>query len=162
MLIASDTVVAIDYTLKDDEGNVVDASEGGDPLFYLHGHQNIVEGLEEALEGHKVGDSLKVTVSPEKGYGTRDLQMVFDVPRDQLPGDVEPEVGMELEMSDEDGMSIPVRISKVSDDSVEVDANHELADQTLHFSVTVREVRKATATELEHGHVHGPGDHHHH
>jgi FKBP-type peptidyl-prolyl cis-trans isomerase SlyD len=161
MLIAPGTVVAIDYTLKDDDGNVVDASDGGDPLFYLHGHQNIVEGLEEALEGHKVGDSLKVVVSPEKGYGTRDLQMVFDVPRDQLPGDVEPEVGMELEMSDEDGMSIPVRISKVSDDSVEVDANHELADQTLHFSVTVREVRKATATELEHGHVHGPGDHHH-
>jgi FKBP-type peptidyl-prolyl cis-trans isomerase SlyD len=161
MLIALDTVVAIDYTLKDDDGNIVDESEPGDPLFYLHGHQNIVEGLEEALTGHKVGDSLQVVVSPEKGYGTRDPQMVFDVPRDQLPDDAEPEVGMEMEMSDEDGMSIPVRISKVDVDSVEVDANHELADQTLHFSVTVREVRKATVTELEHGHVHGADDHHH-
>jgi FKBP-type peptidyl-prolyl cis-trans isomerase SlyD len=162
MQIASDTVVAIEYTLTDDDGNVIDSSDGGEPLFYLHGHQNIVEGLEEALEGHKVGDSLKVSVSPEKGYGTRDPDLVFDVPRDQLPGEVEPEIGMELEMSDEDGMTIPVRISKVEADSVEVDANHELADQTLHFSVTVREVRRATAPELQHGHVHGPGGHHHH
>lgn len=162
MQIAADTVVAIDYTLTDDAGNVVDSSEGGEPLFYLHGHQNIVEGLEEALAGKRAGDSLKVVVSPEKGYGTRDLDLVFEVPRDQLPGGVEPEIGMELEMSDEAGMTIPVRISKVGEDAVEVDANHELADQTLHFSVVIREVRKATAVEISHGHVHGPGGHHHH
>jgi FKBP-type peptidyl-prolyl cis-trans isomerase SlyD len=160
MKITADSVVSIEYTLKDDDGNVIDSSEGGDPLFYLHGHQNIVEGLENALEGRGVGESLSVSVSPEEGYGTHDPQLVFSIPRDQLPAEIVPELGLELEMSDDDGMTVPVRITDIDGDDVEVDANHELAGQTLHFAVKICEIRKASQEELEHGHVHGPGGHH--
>jgi FKBP-type peptidyl-prolyl cis-trans isomerase SlyD len=162
MKIEADSVVSIDYTLKNDEGEVLDTSEGHGPLFYLHGHGNIVEGLEAALGGRAVGDTLDVTVPPEKGYGTRKDDLVFDVPREHLPKDLSPQKGMHLSMTSDDGHTIPVLISAVKPRSVQVDANHELAGVTLHFSVAVREVRKATPDELHHGHAHGPDGHHHH
>jgi FKBP-type peptidyl-prolyl cis-trans isomerase SlyD len=162
MKIAADTVVSIDYTLKNDAGEVLDSSDGHDALFYLHGHSNIVEGLESALDGRAVGDTLDVTVPPELGYGTRKEDLVFDVPRGQLPGDLSPKKGMQLSMTSDDGHTIPVTIRAVKPQSVQVDANHELAGVTLHFSVTVRSIRKATKEELRHGHAHGPGGHHHH
>ncbi len=162
MKIQADTVVSIDYTLKNDAGEVVDSSDGQDPLHYLHGHQNIVEGLEEALEGKAVGDSVEVKVPPEKGYGTRNDQLVFEVPKTQLPKDLTPQIGMRLSMTGDHGQVLPVTITKVKLSSVMLDANHELADQNLNFSVTIKEIRKATKDELEHGHAHGPGGHHHH
>jgi FKBP-type peptidyl-prolyl cis-trans isomerase SlyD len=162
MKIQDNSVVAIDYTLKGDDGSVIDSSEGDSPLLYLHGHSNIVEGLEEALVGLGVGDSLDVIVSPEKGYGTRDDELIFEVPRAHLPDDVEPEKGMQLTMTSDDGETVPVTITKVMPTTVEVDANHELAGERLHFSVVVREIRNATSEELAHGHVHEPGHHHHH
>ncbi|HEX2736283.1 MAG TPA: peptidylprolyl isomerase [Polyangiaceae bacterium] len=161
MKIQSNSVVAIDYTLKGDDGTVIDTSEGDEPLTYLHGHNNIVEGLEEALTGLGVGDSLDVIVPPEKGYGTHDEDLVFEVPREHLPDDVEPEAGMQLTMTSDDGEEVPVTITKVLAKSVEVDANHELAGSRLHFSVVVRSIRAATGEELAHGHVHAPGHHHH-
>ena len=90
MKVSKDMVVAIAYTLKDDAGEVVDSSEGGEPLYYLHGHSNIVVGLEEALEGRDVGDTIEVSVPPEKGYGTRREELVFDVPLSQLPPGLNP------------------------------------------------------------------------
>lgn len=162
MRIENDTVVSIDYTLKNDQGEVLDTSEGHGPLHYLHGHGNIVEGLESALGGRSVGDSLDVTVPPELGYGTHSDELVFDVPREQLPKDVTPHKGMELSMTSDDGHTVPVRIRSVKPTSVQMDANHELAGVTLHFHVAVRDVRKATEEELQHGHAHGPGGHHHH
>jgi FKBP-type peptidyl-prolyl cis-trans isomerase SlyD len=103
-----------------------------------------------------------VAVPPEKGYGVRKDDLVFDVPREHLPKALTPQKGMQLSMTSDDGHSVPVRISAVEPKSVQVDANHELADVTLHFSVAVREVRKATQEELQHGHAHGPEGHHHH
>ena len=162
MKIANDTVVGIDYTLKDDDGTLLDSSDGHGPLHYLHGHGNIVEGLESALAGRGAGDSFEVTVAPEQGYGALDDGLVFEVPSERLPNDITPEKGMELMLSTENGGTAVVRIRKVKPASVELDANHELAGKTLHFSVTVRDVRAASGEELKHGHAHGPGGHHHH
>lgn len=160
--IKNDCAVAMHYVLRDDDGNVIDQSPEGEPLWYLHGHENIVPGLESALTGAAVGDQKNVTVSPEEGYGVREEEMVLTVPRDQLPPELEPEVGMELGMETPEGHHMAVRIAEVHADHVILDANHELADVTLHFEVRIDAVRDASAEELEHGHVHGPGGHHHH
>ncbi len=159
--VQNDHVVEMHYVLKDSEGTVIDQSPEGQPLPYLHGHQNIVPGLETALTGAAVGETKKVTVSPEDGYGVREEEMVLHVPRDQLPPEMKPEVGMTVGMETEDGHTVPVRVSEVHDDHVKLDANHELAGVTLHFEVKIGSVRPASAEELEHGHVHGAGGHHH-
>jgi len=162
MQIQADMVVSIEYTLTNDGGEVLDANDAAGPLHYLHGHGNIVEGLEAALDGRSVGDSLNVTVTPEQGYGVRDESLIFEVPRKNLPKDLDPEVGMQLGMTSEDGETLPVWIRSVSDDSVHLDANHELAGETLHFAVKILGIRPSTPEELAHGHVHGPHGHHHH
>jgi len=162
MQIEADMVVSIEYTLTDDAGEILDDNEGEGPLHYLHGHGNIVEGLEAALAGRSVGDTLNVTVSPEQGYGVRDDALVFDVPRQDLPEDIDPEVGMRLGMMSEDGDTVPVWVRSVDAEMVQLDANHELAGETLHFAVKILEIRRSTAEELAHGHVHGPSGHHHH
>lgn len=155
-------VVSIEYTLKNDAGEILDASDDASPLHYLHGHGNIVEGLEAALDGRSVGDSLNVSVTPERGYGVRDETLIFDVPRKNLPEDLDPEIGMQLGMTSDEGETVPVWIRSVSADSVCLDANHELAGETLHFAVKVLGIRASTPEELAHGHVHGAGGHHHH
>ncbi len=160
MDVQANRVVVIDYTLKGDDGQVIDSSTDGNPLYYLHGHSNIVEGLEQALEGKQVGDLVEVSVPPEKGYGVRDATRVFDVPKASLPEDLIPTKGMVLQMNAPGGGRLPVTVTKVKLKSIEVDANHELADKTLHFSVTIKEIRKATKDELAHGHAHSPGHHH--
>ncbi|MDH5670930.1 MAG: peptidylprolyl isomerase [Myxococcales bacterium] len=160
MDIQNDSVVSIDYTLKGDAGDVIDSSEGREPLFYLHGHGQIVPGLEEALVGKRENDEVSVSVPAEKGYGPRDPQRVFQVPRDKMPADLELEAGVMLQMQTPDGGAVPLLVTEVLPDAVTVDANHMLAGATLHFQVTVRGVREATAAELSHGHVHGPGGSH--
>ena len=160
MTIQNDSAVSIDYTLKDDTGEVLDTSEGASPLWYLHGHQNIVPGLEEALTGKAEGDSVSVTVPPDRGYGERDEERVFQVNRSRMPEDLELEEGIMLRMQGPDGASIPLVVTKVEEDTVTVDANHALAGKTLHFEISIRTVRDATKEELEHGHVH-EGDHAH-
>lgn len=159
MTIKADAVVSIDYTLKNDAGQVIDSSEGDEPLEYLHGHGNIVPGLEEALAGKAIGDQVKVSVPPERGYGRRDPERVFDVERSRLPDDLHPKVGTMLAMQTPEGHQVPLTITKVGTESVTLDANHQLAGETLHFEVSVRAVRDATAEELSHGHAHGPGGH---
>jgi FKBP-type peptidyl-prolyl cis-trans isomerase SlyD len=160
MNIAKNSVVKIDYTLKDDDGDVIDSSEGGEPLEYLHGHSQIVTGLERALEGKASGDKVSVAVAPADGYGNVEPNKVMDVPRQNLPKELEPEVGMQLAAEDQNGHRVPVWITKVGKDSVTLDGNHPLAGKTLHFEVQVRGVRSATKEELKHGHAHGPGGHH--
>ena len=160
MTIKADAVVSIDYTLKNDAGEVIDSSEGGEPLEYLHGHGNIVPGLEDALVGKVTGDEVTVSIPPERGYGQHDPERVFDVDRSRLPDDLEPEVGTMLAMQTPEGHNVPLTITKVSAQTVTLDANHQLAGETLHFEGAVRSVREATAQELSHGHVHGPGDSH--
>ena len=156
MNITQDKVVEIDYVLKVD-GEVVDASEGGEPLTYLHGHNNIIPGLERALEGKRQGDSLHVTVQPEDGYGVRDEDAIEDLERSDFEDDIE--VGATYYAQAEDGSVLPFTVLAVEGETVQVDFNAPLAGKVLDFDVTVRAVRDASAEELEHGHAHTPGMH---
>jgi len=150
--------VTFHYSLRDDDGNVLDSSEGRTPLTYLHGQGQIVPGLEKALKGKQPGDEVKATVPPAEGYGVRDEANVRNIPRRRLPeGKLEP--GMRLQLRTDQGPLVATVVA-VKGDYVTLDANHPLADKTLHFEVKVVDVRDATAEEMAHGHVHGPGGHH--
>ena len=160
MEISSDRVVIIHYTLKDDSGTVLDSSAGGEPLAYIQGHGNLVSGLEKALEGKEHGSSLAVVVAPAEGYGERDEALIQRVPKRTLQGSGDIKKGMQFQARTDDGMRL-FTVTAVIGDMVTLDGNHPLADQTLHFDIEVVGVREATAEELEHGHVHGAGGHHH-
>lgn len=155
-------VVSIHYTLTNDAGEVIDSSREGTPLQYLHGHSNIIPGLESALEGLGVGDTLQVTVAPADGYGERDEEQVFAVPRSELPPGFEAPEGEMVRAQAEDGSVQYLVVLENRDDEVLFDGNHPLAGETLHFDVEVIELRPATREEQAHGHVHGPDGHHHH
>lgn len=161
-LVAKDTVVTFHYTLTDKEGQVLDSSQGQEPLVYLHGYSQIVRGLEDALLGKSAGASFKVTIDPADGYGERREEMVITLPRTQgnLPDDIE--VGYVVELVSPEGDEIPARVVKLTDADITLDANHPLAGETLYFDIELTSVRAATAEEVSHGHVHGPGGHHHH
>jgi FKBP-type peptidyl-prolyl cis-trans isomerase SlyD len=148
-------VVIMHYTLKNDQGEVLDSSDGGDALPYLHGASNIVPGLEKALTGKAVGDALDVIVTPEEGYGLSNPAMVQEVPREAFPPDAEVEPGAQFLMQGDNGQPIPIWITGVTDDTVTIDANHPLAGQALHFSVKVESLRAPTDEEKTHGHPHG-------
>lgn len=160
MQIAKNTAVQIHYTLKNDAGEVLDSSDGAEPLAYLQGNGNLIPGLEKALEGKRAGDALSVSIAPAEGYGVRDDSLIQDVPRSAFEGIPEIEVGMQFHADSNHGPRT-VTVTKVAADTITVDGNHPLADQTLHFAVKIVEVRVATPEELSHGHVHGPGGHHH-
>ena len=162
MKIADGCVVAMDYTLKTEDGSLIDTSEGDEPMWYLHGSGQIVPGLESALTGRAVGDKLEAVVKPEDGYGPRHDDRVLTVPRSKLPDSPEPEVGMQLEAQGRRGEQVVLWVTDINGDEVTLDGNHPLAGQTLHFEVEVKEVREATADEKHHGHAHGPDGHHHH
>lgn len=149
-------VVALHYTLTTPEGQTLDQSELGDPLYYLHGASNIVPGLENALSGHKVGDRLNVRVAPADGYGERVGPGPQPVERDNFPPGMEIVPGMQFMAQNEDGEALPLWVMDVNEQYVFIDHNHPLAGVTLIFDVTVVDVRPATEAELEHGHPHGP------
>ena len=155
--------VSIDYTLTDDSGKVIDTSkgDGGRPLTYLHGAGNIVPGLERALEGKSAGESVQVSVPPDQGYGPKDPRQVQAVPRRAFGGVTDIKPGMQFDARGPGGQSQVVTVVKVDADNVTVDANHPLAGETLNFDVTVVDVRDATQEEIDHGHAHGAGGHHH-
>jgi FKBP-type peptidyl-prolyl cis-trans isomerase SlyD len=158
--ITADRVVTIHYTLKDDGGAVLDSSAGGEPLAYIQGHGNLVPGLEKALEGKQDGQTVAVSLAPADGYGKRDEALVQRVPKRTLQGSGEIKKGMQFQARTDDGMRL-FTVTAVIGDMITLDGNHPLADQTLHFNVKVVSVREATGEELEHGHVHGSGGHHH-
>ena len=160
MKIAKNKVALIDYILTDNEGEMIDSSEGAGPLAYLHGAGNIVEGLEEALIGKEAGDKVKASIEPAKAYGERHEDMKQDVPKDLFGGVENIEVGMQFQSETDEG-PVLVTVMAISEEMVTVDGNHPLAGVHLNFDVTVREVREPTAEELEHGHVHGEGGHQH-
>lgn len=160
MTIKSNAAVGIHYTLTDAEGAELDSSRGQDPLMYLHGANNIIPGLENALEGKTAGDSLTVTVEAAEAYGEAQEHLVQEVPRESF-GDVEDiQEGMQFQAQTESG-ALPVVVTGVTETTVTVDGNHPLAGKTLTFDVSVDSVRDATEEELTHGHVHGPGGHQH-
>ena len=161
MAIDTDSVVSIHYTLKDDTGTVLDRSEAGEPLAYLHGHGNLIPGLEQELKGKNSGDELTVTVPAAQGYGEYDERLVQSVPRRSLRGIKEVKVGMRLHAQSAEGTQA-LTVTKILGDMVTLDGNHPLAGKSLHFDVRIEEVRAATEEELSHGHVHGPHGHHDH
>jgi FKBP-type peptidyl-prolyl cis-trans isomerase SlyD len=158
--IAADRVVTIHYTLKDDSGTVLDSSAGGEPLAYIQGHGNLIAGLEKALEGKKSGHTVAISIAPADGYGVRDEALIQRVPRRTLQGSGQVRKGMQFQARTDHGMRM-FTVTAVVGDMVTLDGNHPLADKTLHFDVQVVDVREATTEEMEHGHVHGPGGHHH-
>ena len=153
MLIGKDSVAIIDYTLKDDDGDVLDDSQNGE-FVYLHGAQNIVTGLEVALEGKRAGDEISVSIEPKDAYGERDPERIQVVPRDMFESDEEIVAGMQFHAQSPEGDMMVITVAEVDDDEVTIDGNHAMAGMNLHFDVSVIEVREATAEELSHGHVH--------
>lgn len=160
MQIAQDAVVCIHYTLTNDQGETLDSSAGGEPLAYLHGNGNLIPGLENALTGKQAGDKLTVKVAPADGYGEYDKELVQRVPRRSFRGIPDVRVGMQFQVQS-DGGARTVTVTHIAGDMVTVDGNHALAGQNLNFDIEITEVRAATEEELAHGHVHGPGGHHH-
>jgi FKBP-type peptidyl-prolyl cis-trans isomerase SlyD len=160
MSISQDQVVSIHYTLRDDAGEVIDRSADGEPLSYLHGHGNLVPGLERELTGRKSGDRLQVRIAPAEAYGEYDRELVQRVPRRALKGIADLRVGMRLQAQTPDGPRA-VTVTQLNGDMVTLDGNHPLAGKSLNFEVEVAGVRAATEEELAHGHVHGADGHHH-
>jgi FKBP-type peptidyl-prolyl cis-trans isomerase SlyD len=158
--ITADRVVLIHYTLKDDKGTVLDSSAGGEPLAYIQGHGNLVPGLEKALEGKQDGNTLQVSIAPADGYGVRNEALIQRVPKRALQGAGEIKKGQQFQAQTDEGMRL-FTVKAVVGDMVTLDGNHPLADQTLNFDVEIVSVREASSEELEHGHVHGAGGHHH-
>ena len=160
MQIAQHTVVSLNYTLKNSDGNLLDTSEGRAPLVYLHGVGALIPGLEDELNGKAQGDKINAIIPPEKAYGSRRDDLVKLVSKDGFQGDEEMTEGMQVQLETEHGPAIAV-ITKIDGNDVTLDLNHPLADMTLHFDVEIVDVRAATEDEISHGHVHGPGGHQH-
>lgn len=160
MQVADKKVVLIHYTLTDLNDEVMDSSEGQEPLAYLHGMGNIVPGLEKELVGKQAGDKVNVEVTPEEGYGEINAELIQEVERGAFDGVDQIDVGMRF-MAQTAWGEQPVVVTAVSEETVTVDGNHPLAGQTLKFDVEIVEIRDASDEELEHGHAHGAGGHHH-
>lgn len=155
MQIEKDIVVSIHYRLTDDQQQEIENSYGDVPMIYLHGHNNLIPGLESVLDGKQPGDKLSVTVAPEDGYGPYNEALKQQLPVDAFAG-LDPKPGMQFTADTENG-PMQVTVLEVTDETVTVDGNHPFAGKTLHFDVEVTEIRDATPTELEHGHIHGGG-----
>lgn len=163
-VVAKDQVVFLDYRLTNSAGEELDASTAEDPLFYLHGHHNIVEGLEEALAGKKIGDRVEVVVPPEKGYGVLEKTKPIKLAKSKFPPNAHIEKGVRFIFEDQNKQPFAVWVTKVMGAEVHLTTNHPLAGVELHFDCTVKRIRAANEDELAHGHPHGPeGDagHHH-
>jgi FKBP-type peptidyl-prolyl cis-trans isomerase SlyD len=162
MQIAPNTVVTMTYTLTNAEGQVLDQADASHPFVYMQGAHNIIPGLEQALAGKQAGDTAVVTVQPEDAYGEYNEQLTQQVPR-QMFGNVPEDqlvVGAQFQAQTNGGVEI-ITIADVDGDMITIDANHPLAGETLTFDVKILDVRAATPEEIEHGHAHGPGGHHH-
>ena len=157
--IEKNTVVSAEFRLFDRNGQLIDSSETNGPLVYLHGAEQLLPALEEALDGHAVGDELSVELTPEQAFGERVEALVDRAPRANFPGVEQIEPGMRFQTQLEDGQQIVVTVTDVDDEWVTVDGNHELAGMDLRFELKVADVRAASEEEIAHGHVHGPDGH---
>ena len=160
MIVEKDKAVSFHYTLNNVDGEQMETSREKDPMSYLHGANNIIPGLEKAMEGHAINDKFSVTVEPEEAYGVRNEKNVQRVPMKRLKGVGKVSVGQILNLQTNQGQ-VQVTVLKVGRFNVDVDGNHPLAGQALTFDVEITDIREASAEELEHKHVHGPGGHQH-
>jgi FKBP-type peptidyl-prolyl cis-trans isomerase SlyD len=159
MKVSTHSVVSIHYTLTDNAGVVLDSSSGRDPLNYIQGLGHLIQGMEEGMMDKQAGDKFQLKISPEKGYGLRNEEMVQQVPLSAF-GTQEIKPGMQFEAGTDEQRFL-VTVTEVGTETVKVDGNHPLAGVELNFDIEVIGVREATGEELSHGHVHGPGGHHH-
>lgn len=157
MTIDKDSAVFFHYTLTDNDGNTLDKSPEGQPLAYLHGHNNIIPGLEKQLLGKSVGDKLVAVVEPAEAYGEYHQEAIQQVPREHFQGVDDIQVGMQFQAQADNGQAMMVVVKAVSDETVTIDGNHPLAGKQLTFDVEIADVRAATEEELAHGHIHGEG-----
>ncbi|MDR9467781.1 peptidylprolyl isomerase [Marinospirillum sp.] len=153
MQVAANKVIAIHYTLTNGDGQVLDSSQGGNPLSYLHGHSNIIPGLEAQLEGKAAGEEFEVTVEPADGYGERDDNLVQQVQREAFQGVEKVEPGMQFQTQGPGGEMV-VTVIEANDENVTIDANHPLAGVSLNFKGSIESVRDASEEEVQHGHAH--------
>ncbi len=160
MKISKNAVVSIDYILTDGKGEVLDRSSKGKPLQFIHGSGHLIPGLEKALEGKGEGESFKASIPHPEAYGIRDESLMQKLPKEDFADIPDLSEGLELEAEGEDGVRI-ITVVGITDENVIVDGNHPLAGVDLNFDVTIVAIREATKDELGHGHVHGPGGHHH-
>ncbi|MDD0851890.1 peptidylprolyl isomerase [Halobacteriovorax sp. GB3] len=160
MTISKNKVVTMHYHLTNDNGDVLDSSQGAEPLLYLQGHNNIIPGLEKEMEGKNVGDKFKVTIEAKDGYGEYDEGLVQKLPKEQFAQFPELTVGMRFHIDSNYGPMV-VQVDEITDSEVTINGNHELAGTRLTFDVEVVEIRDASQEEIDHGHVHGPGGHQH-
>ncbi|MFO7850765.1 MAG: peptidylprolyl isomerase [Spirochaetia bacterium] len=160
MQIEPEKVVSIDYTLKDDNGNVLDTSKESQPLSFIYGKGSIIPGLEKALEGKAPGEEISVTVEPEEGYGEYDESLIIQVTKDKFQDPDNVQEGMQVQAQSQDGNVQILTVKSVEGDQVTLDANHPLAGQRLSFDVAVAEVREPSQEELDHGHVHDESEQH--
>lgn len=154
MKIEENSVVSFHYKLTDDAGEVLDTSEGKDPLTYLHGAGAIIPGLEQAMDGRQSGEEFEISIEPDNAYGEVEPALVQKVPHEAFQGVDQVEAGMQFQVRDEQGNTRVVRVVEVGDEGVTIDGNHPLAGETLHFQIEVAEVREATEEEVAHGHAH--------
>lgn len=162
MTIEDQRVVNIHYTLRNTQGEVLDSSEGRAPLAYIQGIGNLIPGLEAELNGKQVGDKIKAVIAPKDAYGEYDEKMLHKVPKSGFrgEGDEQVQVGMQVQVDTGEGHAIAT-VTAVEGEDVTLDLNHPLAGEELHFDVEIMGVRAATEEELQHGHAHGEGGHHH-
>lgn len=158
--VQNNVVVSMEYTLRV-EDEEIDSSKGQGPLEFLAGHGNIISGLEREMLGMRVGESKDVVIVPAEGYGEFDDQAYMNVSRSEFPKDIPVQEGLELTVRDDAGQARYARIDTIEGDTVTLNFNHPLAGDELHFNVKVVGLREPTAEELEHGHVHQEGGHHH-
>lgn len=157
---AENLVVSFQYRLQVN-GKTVDSSQQNGPLAVLLGANNIVPGLERALIGRELGEEFTVLVPPEDGYGTKQGPGPQALPRDAFPPEAELHQGMSFVAESESGELHRLWVVEVQKEIVRIDRNHPLAGETLQFDVSIESIRAATPEEIQHGHVHGPGGHHH-
>lgn len=160
MIVEKNKAVTFHYTLKNSDGEAMESSREKDAMAYLHGANNIIPGLEKAMEGHQAGDEFEVTVEPEQAYGARNENNVQRIPLKRLKSIGKVSVGQVLNLQTNKGQ-VQVTVLKVGRFNVDVDGNHPLAGQKLTFEVEIMDIRDATEEEIKHQHVHGPGGHQH-
>ena len=160
MQVANNTAVTFHYTLTNDAGEELDSTAGSEPLVYLHGRGNIISGLEQALNAKEVGDNFIVRIEPVDAYGEFNENMIQVVSRDMFDGIDRVEVDMQFHAAVNSGAGV-ITVIEVDGDNITIDGNHPLAGQALNFSIEVVNIRPATPEEISHGHIHGPGGHHH-
>jgi FKBP-type peptidyl-prolyl cis-trans isomerase SlyD len=159
MQISDFKAVILDYVTRDQSGEIIDSSANDGYLTYIHGTENLIPALEQALTGHRQGDKLSVSIPCEEAYGERDESLIEGVPRENFPGVEQIAVGMQFQTEMEEGAPFLVTVVEVDEATVTVDGNHPMAGKDLNFDLEIIEVREASADEIEHGHVHHDGDH---